>query len=48
LVMVSGGELNLASHYVAADKAVYINAAKGSMKELIGSGIYNFKTLVKD
>jgi hypothetical protein len=48
LVMVSGGELNLASHYVAADKDIYVNAAKGSMKELIGSGISNFKTLVKD
>jgi hypothetical protein len=48
LVMVSGGEVNLASHYVEADHNLYINAAKGSMKELIGSGIYNFKTLVKD
>ncbi|MDG1279488.1 MAG: hypothetical protein P8O16_19610 [Algoriphagus sp.] len=48
LVMVSGGELNLASHYVACDTKTYIEAAKGSMKELIGSGIYNFKTLVKD
>ncbi len=48
LVMVSGGELNLASHYVGCDKDAYIKAAKGSMTELIGSGIYNFKTLVKD
>ncbi|GEM_PF-1433748 len=48
MVMVSGGELNLASHYVACDTKNYITAAKGSITELIGSGIYNFKTLVKD
>ena len=48
LVMVSGGELNLASHYVSCDQKNYIESAKGSMAELIGSGINNFKTLVKD
>lgn len=48
LVMVSGGELNLASHYVSCDNQNYVESAKGSMTELIGSGIYNFKTLVKD
>lgn len=48
LVMVSGGELNLASHYVSCDKNNYMTAAKGSIQELIGSGINNFKTLVND
>lgn len=48
LVMVSGGEMTLASHYVACDHDKYIESAKGSMKEMIGSGIYNFKELVKD
>ena len=48
LVMVSGGEMTLASHYVACDHAKYIESAKGSMMEMIGSGIYNFKELVKD
>jgi hypothetical protein len=48
LVMVSGGELNLASHYVSCDKQNYIESAKGSIEELIGSGISNFKTLIKD
>jgi hypothetical protein len=27
LVMVSGGELNLASHYIASEKDTYVNAA---------------------
>ncbi|RAI90004.1 hypothetical protein [Algoriphagus yeomjeoni] len=48
LVMVSGGELNLASHYVACNKDNYVKSAKGSISELIGSGISNFKELVKD
>lgn len=48
LVMVSGGEMTLASHYVACDHDKYITAAKGSMKEMIDSGITNFKDLIKD
>lgn len=48
LVMVSGDELTLASHYVSCDKNNYMTAAKGSVSELIGSGISNFKALVKD
>ena len=48
LVMVSGGEMNLASHYVACDHAKYVGAAKGSIQEMIENGINNFKELIKD
>ncbi|MEP0710523.1 MAG: hypothetical protein ABJC55_01230, partial [Algoriphagus sp.] len=34
LVMVSGGEMTLASHYVSCDHDKYVSAAKGSMMEM--------------
>lgn len=46
LVMVSGGELNLASHYVACDQDKFIATAKGSMKEMLSTGISNFQALI--
>lgn len=45
LVMVSGGEMTLASHFVACDHDEYVAAAKGSIMEMISSGIENFKNL---
>lgn len=45
LVMVSGDELTLASHYVSCDKNNYLTAAKGSITELIQTGLTNFKEL---
>ncbi|WP_296699301.1 hypothetical protein [Algoriphagus sp.] len=48
LVMVSGGEMNLASHYVACDRDKYIDSAKGSIKEMVESGISNFKNLISE
>ncbi len=48
LVMVSGGEMNLSSHYVTCDHEKYIGSAKGSIKEMIGSGISNFKSLIEN
>lgn len=48
LVMVSGGETTIASHFVDADREKYLRNASGSMNELIESGISNFSELVKD
>lgn len=48
LVMVSGGETTIASHFADADHDKYVKNAAGSMNELIESGISNFTELVKD
>jgi hypothetical protein len=48
LVMVSGGETTVASHFADADHDKYVKSAAGSMNELITSGISNFTELVKD
>ncbi|MFC3879175.1 hypothetical protein ACFOSV_03260 [Algoriphagus namhaensis] len=45
LVMVSGDELTLASHYANCDPAKYLGAVKGSMSEMIQTGLTNFKEL---
>ncbi|UZD20967.1 hypothetical protein PBT90_15440 [Algoriphagus halophytocola] len=47
LVMVSGDEINLASHYAACDPAKYMEVTQGSMKEMIDTGIQTFKDLLK-
>ena len=48
LLMVSGGETTIASHFAAANHEKYLKSASGSMLELIDSGISNFYELVKD
>ncbi|WP_111670774.1 hypothetical protein [Algoriphagus litoralis] len=48
LVMVSGGETTIASHFADADREKYIGSASGSMRELIESGVSNFTNLVKN
>lgn len=48
LIMVSGGETTVASHFADADREKYMKSAAGSMNELITSGISNFTELVKD
>jgi hypothetical protein len=48
LVMVSGGETTIASHFADADREKYIGSASGSMRELIESGVSNFTDLVKN
>lgn len=45
LVMVSGDELTLASHYANCDPEKYLDAVKGSMSEMIQTGMMNFKEL---
>lgn len=45
LVMVSGDELTLASHYATCDPQIFIASAKGSISEMIQTGLTNFKEL---
>jgi len=45
LVMVSGDELTLASHFAKCDSDNFIAAVKGSMNEMIQAGLMNFKEL---
>ena len=42
LVMTSGDQKTVASHFAECDHDAYVNAASGSMKDLIDTGIKNF------
>lgn len=47
LVMVSGDQLNLASHYAEANPDKFLSAVKGSMNEMLTTGMSNFTDLMK-
>jgi hypothetical protein len=47
LVMVSGDQLNLASHYAEANPEIFKAAIKGSINEMLTTGMTNFTDLIK-
>jgi hypothetical protein len=47
LVMVSGDQLNLASHYAEANPEIFKAAIKGSINEMLTTGMSNFLELMK-
>lgn len=48
LVMTSGEQRTVASHFADCNREAYVNAATGSMKDLIDLGVANFLALTKD
>ncbi len=48
LVMTSGDQKTVASHFAECNREAYVNAASGSMKDLIDAGLANFLELTKD
>lgn len=48
LVMTSGEQRTVASHFAECNKEAYINAASGSINDLIQAGLANFIELTKD
>ena len=47
LVMTSGDQKTVASHYAECDHDAYVNAASGAMKDLIDTGVNNFLEMTK-
>ncbi|MBN7809988.1 hypothetical protein J0A68_03410 [Algoriphagus sp. H41] len=48
LVMTSGDQVTVASHFAECDHDAYVSAASGAMKDLIDTGVANFVELSKD
>ncbi|MDF2156459.1 hypothetical protein [Algoriphagus sp. CAU 1675] len=48
LVMTSGDQKTVASHFAECDHDAYVNAASGAMKDLIDTGVENFIGMTKD
>lgn len=48
LVMTSGNQVTVASHFADCNHDAYVNAASGAMKDLIDTGVANFIELTKD
>lgn len=48
LVMTSGDQVTVASHFAECNHDAYVNAASGAMKDLIDTGVANFLELTKD
>ena len=48
LVMVSGDEKTVASHYADCNRENYVNAASTSIQEMMNAGISNFAEMTKD
>lgn len=48
LVMTSGEQVTVASHFAECNRDAYVRAASGSMKDMIDAGISNFIELAKD
>ncbi|WP_111669109.1 hypothetical protein [Algoriphagus litoralis] len=48
LVMTSGDQRTVASHFAECNRDLYVNAASGSMKDLTDVGITNFIQMTKD
>lgn len=48
LVMTSGEQRTVASHFADCNREAYVNSATGSMKDLIDLGVANFLALTKD
>ena len=48
LVMTSGNQVTVASHFAECDHDAYVKAASGSIKDLIDTGVANFIEMTKD
>lgn len=48
LVMTSGNQVTVASHFAECDHDAYVRAASGSIKDLIDTGVANFIEMTKD
>ncbi|GAB2493706.1 MAG: hypothetical protein EP311_09285 [Cytophagales bacterium] len=48
LVMTSGEQRTVASHFAECNKEAYINAASGTINDLIEAGLANFQEMTKD
>ncbi|GAB3227787.1 hypothetical protein J0A67_15040 [Algoriphagus aestuariicola] len=48
LVMTSGDQKTVASHFAECDHNAYVQAASGSMKDLIDAGVANFLEMTKN
>jgi uncharacterized Fe-S center protein len=48
LVMVSGDQKTVASHFAECDTERYVSSASGAMKDMIDAGISNFVEMTKD
>ncbi|HKL39118.1 MAG TPA: hypothetical protein VJ894_00475, partial [Cryomorphaceae bacterium] len=48
LVMVSGDQKTVASHYAECNRDNYINAASASIQEMMSAGISNFTQMTTD
>lgn len=48
LVMVSGDQSTVASHFAECDSERYVSSASGAMKDMVDAGISNFVEMTKD
>jgi hypothetical protein len=48
LIMVSGDEKTVASHFAECDQEAYVTAASGAIKDMMAAGIINFEEMAND